>query len=273
MITQRTKMYLSEILVKNIIFCKLHKKNFLLIFFACFFLYACSSHKVIYKKDKYFITIDPGHGARDSGEVSFGSKIAEKDINLLKAKILMHHINENPHLSAIMTRENDDHIAVDERTAFANMNKADIFISLHTSFIQEQEDNRIAIYYLGISNEENIIRFAVNENHTTVKNMNDLKEIIKDLVNENISEESFKFAKYLKLHISKNVKDYKKDNIDNIQIEKAPLYILIGTEMPAVLINSPYFTDNPKGEEDYFLTEWDILCKGIIKAINSYIKN
>ncbi len=76
------------------------------------------------------IVIDPGHGGADSG-VRAADGLAEKDLALTIARRLKSVIEERLGLHVLLTRDGDDDVPIDKRSALANNNKADLFISLH----------------------------------------------------------------------------------------------------------------------------------------------
>ncbi len=78
------------------------------------------------------IVIDPGHGGEDAG-VTGGAGTKEKDIALAVGRRLKSAIESRLGYHVVMTREDDRLIAVADRTALANNNKADLFISLHAN--------------------------------------------------------------------------------------------------------------------------------------------
>lgn len=77
------------------------------------------------------IVIDPGHGGEDAGVR--GKDAAEKDVTLQIARRLRAAIESRMGLRVLLTRDADDTVPIDRRTAFANHNKADLFLSLHAN--------------------------------------------------------------------------------------------------------------------------------------------
>lgn len=78
------------------------------------------------------IVIDPGHGGEDQGVTGAGGT-REKDLVLQMAQRLKSTIEGRYGLRVLLTREGDDTVPADRRTAIANNNKADLYISLHAN--------------------------------------------------------------------------------------------------------------------------------------------
>lgn len=76
------------------------------------------------------IAIDPGHGGEEPGAKS-GAGAAEKDLSLALARRLKAAIESRLGVRVIMTREGDDTVPLDRRTAIVNNSQCDVLISLH----------------------------------------------------------------------------------------------------------------------------------------------
>lgn len=78
--------------------------------------------------NRKIVVIDPGHGGEDTG-ITVNSNLFEKTCTLELAKLTARLLNNK--YTVLLTRERDLHLSVFKRTAFANIKKADVFISLH----------------------------------------------------------------------------------------------------------------------------------------------
>lgn len=77
------------------------------------------------------IIIDPGHGGADVGtEGRAGLK--EKDLALALALKVLRFLEPSPSVRALLTRREDRDVGLIERATFANRNRGDLFISIHT---------------------------------------------------------------------------------------------------------------------------------------------
>jgi N-acetylmuramoyl-L-alanine amidase len=76
------------------------------------------------------VAIDAGHGGEEPGARS-ASGAAEKDLTLALARRLKSAIEARMGLRVVMTRDGDDTLPLDRRTALVNNNQCDVLISLH----------------------------------------------------------------------------------------------------------------------------------------------
>lgn len=78
------------------------------------------------------VVIDPGHGGADEGVRGPGG-LAEKVVTLAAARRVKSALEARLGLRVLLTRDDDRELPFDTRTAVANNNKADLFISLHAN--------------------------------------------------------------------------------------------------------------------------------------------
>ena len=76
------------------------------------------------------VAIDPGHGGEDPGAVGRRG-LREKDVVLAIALQLREHLNALPGMRAMMTRDADYFVPLQDRVRKARRVQADLFVSLH----------------------------------------------------------------------------------------------------------------------------------------------
>jgi N-acetylmuramoyl-L-alanine amidase len=217
------------------------------------------------------IVIDPGHGGKDPGTQISGG-VQEKDITLDIAKRLAASLEKSIGCEVLLTRDKDVFIPLDERTAFANINKADLFISVHVNAHKRSSVYGLETYFLNMATDESAVIVAARENATSEKNISDLQSILNDLMlNTKISESSKLAYKVQDGMMGKVKKTYKVNK--SLGVKQAPFYVLIGAEMPAVLIETGFIT-NPTEKKRLLSDSYkNILVDGIARGVNSYIKS
>ena len=92
------------------------------------------------------VAIDPGHGGVDPGVERDG--IVEAELMLILARELAEAINRTEGMRAVLTREGDDFVALEERMTQARLAGADVMISLHADALDEDETHGASVYTL-----------------------------------------------------------------------------------------------------------------------------
>jgi len=216
------------------------------------------------------IVIDPGHGGKDPGCHLKGS-IKEKDIVLSLAKILARKIKERLRCEVFLTRNRDVFLSLEQRTAFANMKKADLFISLHINAYKQKGVYGVETYFLNMATDKRAVMVAARENATSEKNISDLQSILNDLMlNTKISESSKLAYEVQKGMLIRVKKRYTK--VKSLGVKQAPFYVLIGADMPAILVETGFIT-NPMERKRLLSKRYQgYLADGMVGGIDSYIK-
>jgi N-acetylmuramoyl-L-alanine amidase len=93
------------------------------------------------------IAVDAGHGGVDPG-ASGRRGTREKNVVLEVAKALAARINLEPGMKAVLTRDDDYFISLQERTRRARRAKADLFVSIHADSIADPEVSGSSVYVL-----------------------------------------------------------------------------------------------------------------------------
>ncbi len=217
------------------------------------------------------IVIDPGHGGRDYGAPGYYKGVHEKKIVLALAQKLAQKIRSELGCEVFLTRTKDKYLTLEERTAIANTRSADLFISIHTNSAKDRRAYGFETYFLNLATDDEAIRVAAYENATSEKNISDLQTILTDLMQNAKINESSRLAAYVQAQLYKHMrKNYQK--IKNKGVKQAPFYVLLGAQMPAILIESS-FISNPRECKRLTNPQYqEKLCEGIVKGIRAYIK-
>jgi len=93
------------------------------------------------------IAVDAGHGGVDPG-ASGKRGTREKQVVLEIAKVLAARINAEPGMKAVLTRDGDYFISLNERTLRARRAKADLFVSIHADAIANPDVSGSSVYVL-----------------------------------------------------------------------------------------------------------------------------
>jgi N-acetylmuramoyl-L-alanine amidase len=93
------------------------------------------------------VMIDAGHGGDDPGSIG-ASGTFEKVITLAVAQELKRVIDKEPGMSAMLTRDSDFFIPLDQRYQKAREAKADLFVSIHADAFKKSEARGSSVWVL-----------------------------------------------------------------------------------------------------------------------------
>ena len=217
------------------------------------------------------IVIDPGHGGKDYGAPGYLKGVHEKHITLALGLILAKRIRQTLNCEVIMTRTDDRYITLEERTAIANTKNADLFISIHTNANRDRNAYGIETYFLNLATDEAAISVAARENATSTKNISDLQSILDSLMQNSKINESSRLAGYVQDTMTHRMKQTY-SRIRNKGVKQAPFYVLLGAQMPAILIETSFISNPRECKRLTSKAYQEALCDAIINGIKTYIK-
>jgi N-acetylmuramoyl-L-alanine amidase len=217
------------------------------------------------------IVIDPGHGGKDPGAVG-PNGTRESMINLNVALRLKHLLEQELGLEVLMTRTDDRFVSLGDRTKFANDNKADLFISIHTNASRTNGAQGIETYYLSTKSttESRAVEALENsvvelyEGAGAKQKYEALDFILMDMLQTEHLEHSNDLATLVQHNLVAGVQ------AKNRGVKQANFYVLRGAFMPAILIEMG-FISNP--EEEALLANpqyQDRLAQAIFESIKRF---
>ena len=181
------------------------------------------------------IVLDPGHGGREIGARGADGTL-EKAVAMELALLIATELQRDYKVK--LTRTDDYHVDLDNRTALANHLKADLFVSLHAggSFVYGTA-GPIVYYYQNASKSS-----STRGENPTLRGDNSMP-IPWDRLQDRYREKSRILAGMIRSRLSTL------NSIENLRIQGAPLSVLQGAHMPAILIEVGYLT-NPAEEKN-----------------------
>ncbi len=216
------------------------------------------------------IVIDPGHGGHDFGAPGYLKGVHEKDVVLAIGKKLARQMRRELDCEVIMTRTTDRYISLEERTALANTKNADLFISIHTNAIRNHRAYGIETYFLNLTTDKDAMRVAARENATSTKNISDLQTILSDLMQNTKINESSRLAGFVQKSLYSGLRQ-NYSRIRNKGVKQAPFYVLIGAQMPAILVETS-FISNPRECKRLINPVYQKrLCNAILQGVKKYM--
>jgi len=216
------------------------------------------------------IVIDPGHGGHDTGTIG-PNGLDEKDLVLEVGRRLGKLLESRLGAQVVYTRKDDTFIPLETRTAIANQQRADLFISIHANSSDDPAARGVETYYLNFTSSPEALEVAARENAVSEKSIYELQDLVKKIALKEKIEESREFAGDVQESLHSGLAA-KSPGIRNRGVKKAPFIVLIGANMPSILAEIS-FVSNPGDEHRLETAEYrqriaESLYKGIAKYVN-----
>lgn len=225
-------------------------------------------------RSKKVIVVDPGHGGKDSGAT--GNGLMEKEIVLNVGEKLAEALRKLGY-TVYMTRTNDTFIDLKDRTKFANDKEADLFLSIHANSIPKGADASasygIETYFLSPGRSERAMRVAAIENS---EDMNEMGQYGKLSFLSFLNTEKIIASNKLAIDIQKGVLNNLRKQFPNIKdngVREAPFWVLVGAQMPAILLEIGYISHTEEAQRisDPKYQAW--MVEGIVDGVKHYFAN
>ena len=187
------------------------------------------------------ILIDAGHGGHDTGSVG-PSGLREKDVVLEISRRLGILLEERLGAEVIYTRESDQFVPLEERTRIANKRQADLMLSIHCNSAPNSKVRGVESYYLNFTSDSWELSVASLENAAANRSLHELEDLVAKIALEEKIEESREFATRIQRKLYSGVARHS-STIRDRGIRKAPFVVLIGAEMPAVLVEIGFISN------------------------------
>ncbi len=191
------------------------------------------------------VVIDAGHGGHDPGAHSNG--IIEAELVLDVAGRLSRLMQKQPGIEVVMTRDTDVFIPLEERTAIANREGADLFLSIHANASRNSKAHGIETYFLNFASNSDAEAVAARENSASGRAMHSLPEIVRAIALNNKIDESRDFADMVQRSMVRRLAARNKQ-LKDLGVKQAPFVVLIGAEMPSVLAEISFVTNRQEGQ-------------------------
>ena len=227
------------------------------------------------------VALDPGHGGWDAGAIG-PTGLREKDVALDVAHRAAPALASELGVETMLTRDTDEFIELDHRTARANAFQSDIFISIHCNATENGQASGLEVFVLDPSKEQDAetLRVIARENHAhrgdehrrridVMMLDSQLTNIAAGLGVGRTLDGSRVFADLLRISTMGSLGERFPDTIDH-GTKTAAFYVLVGAEMPAVLFETA-FISNPDDESRLSTADYrQKLADSIVNAVRAY---
>ena len=215
------------------------------------------------------IVLDPGHGGQQLGAVS-RSGVTEKAITLDIAERLQRLMKQSPY-EVLLTRERDLGISLEERVAFANAQQADLFVSIHVNWIPSRGVRPLETYFVGPTDDPADLRLASAENRDAGYPLAAYRRLLEKVYIDTRRDESRALAQTIHGELYRSLSGLN-PRLENRGVKMAPFAVLVGTEMPAILVEVSCLSNDQEVE---LLTSADYreqIAAALLRGIRAYSK-
>jgi N-acetylmuramoyl-L-alanine amidase len=190
------------------------------------------------------VVIDPGHGGDALGTQGARGTL-EKDVTLAVSKKLKTLIESRLGLRVLLTREDDRTLELDDRSAFANSQKADVFLSIHANAAVRPAMKGAEVYYLNVERADAEVRKRGDDAQIALPALGGGSRTIDFILWETAQvrhlEQSAALAQMIESALASRVE------MSQRAVQQAPFRVLVGANMPSVLVEMGYLS-NPEQE-------------------------
>lgn len=223
------------------------------------------------------VVLDAGHGGKDPGAQSNGYN--EKDVTLKIVKLLGAKIKkEFPDVNVIYTRDSDVFLELRERTAIANRNHADLFISVHCNANKKTAPYGSETFVMGLHKSKENFEVSKRENASIL--LEDNYQENYDGYDPNSDESNIIFTLLQNVHLdqsltlAKNIQDrYEARGRHNRGVKQAGFLVLYTASMPSILTEVGFISNAE--ERAYLISSsgQDEIAQNIFEAFRQYKRN
>jgi N-acetylmuramoyl-L-alanine amidase len=216
------------------------------------------------------IVLDAGHGGHDPGARANG--ISEAELVLDVTLRLRDLLEKQPGIEVTLTRATDEFIQLEERTAIANRQGADLFLSIHANASRNPKARGVETYFLNFASNPEAEAVAARENSASGKTMHSLPEIVRAIALNNKIDESRDFAEMVQKSMVRRL-SARNATLRDLGVKQAPFVVLIGAGMPSVLAEISFVTHKQEGALLKTAAYRQQIAESLLDAIVRYQKS
>jgi N-acetylmuramoyl-L-alanine amidase len=209
------------------------------------------------------VVIDPGHGGDEHGTRGAGGAL-EKDITLQVARRLRTMIESRLGLRVFLTRDDDRTMPLDDRTAYANSQKADVFLSLHANAALRPAMRGAEVFYLSVDRTDAEAQ-PLAQSREVLPALGGGTRAIDFTLWETAQARSLEQSSSLAGMIEQALRS--QVEMSPRPVQQAPFRVLVGATMPAVLVEIGYLSNTDQERALTSAAYQDRVAQGLFDAI------
>jgi len=203
---------------------------------------------LIVERSWEMVVVDAGHGGDDEGAIGV-SGAREKDITLAISREVSRGLRARG-FKVIETRSSDEFLSLERRTTIANASGASLLLSIHANSAPSPLAHGVETYYMDLASDEAALRLAERENRSGLAAgaedsapRTGIDELISELRMGATAQQSRELAEGIHGSILSAGRDYYgEDTLRDRGVRTAPFWVLVDSQIPAVLVEVGYLT-------------------------------
>lgn len=212
------------------------------------------------------VFIDAGHGGKDPG--TSHNNVVERAIALDVALRLGRLLKANG-FEVAYSREKDKSVQLSQRTRQANAARADLFVSIHVNAHDNKSINGFETYFLNLATSKQAARVAMLENAGSDKRLADMQGMLAEVMLNARVDESHRLANDVQKSALFRLKKKEYSTRDN-GVKAAPFHVLLGAQMPAILVELGYCTNAAEAKNLNSPQYRHALAEGLAEGVMAY---
>ena len=223
------------------------------------------------------IAIDAGHGGKDPGAVS-SNNVLEKDITLLIAKELQRTLRDTEGYQAVLIRNDDSTVSLNDRYQNARKYGADAFVSIHADGFRLASVKGASVFIWSEESSSSVARNLSDKERrriqAQIKNIKSYdfnEDAARDLY-PNTYKNKIDQSKILGTKILDQLKRDPYTKIHKQNVEYADFRVLKSVDIPSVLVESGFITNPEDAKRLKTKAGRRMIARSIFLGIHNYFR-
>jgi N-acetylmuramoyl-L-alanine amidase len=189
-------------------------------------------------------------------------------VNLSIAKRLARRL-EVRGFNVVLTRDRDQTLDLEERTAIAESAEGDVFISIHANASRRAKTRGIEIYTLDENHERHSLNVAARENGVPASKLDPLQRVLARLRVDEVGSQSERLASLVHANVIAGARRSKR-SLPDLGLKKGPFYVLFMSSMSSVLVETGFLTNKKDAKLLRSAAYQNDLAEEIAKGVHQY---
>ncbi len=218
-----------------------------------------------YSAQAFVVVIDPGHGGVDGG--ASRGLFKESTIVFEIAEKIQQELSKNSDIEVFLTRGPQRGLSLEERVRVAKQKSADLFLSLHANSSTSLQVSGMEYYFSAKQPSRVLLKQQSSDSNFQIVDI-----IKKDLIDFGKTKQSLDFSKKIQAAAKTflNVGAFGTYRAASSKIRRAPFYVIENTEMPAVLVEVGFISNQREARKLVTAEYQDELARALSAAVYEY---